>query len=109
MVRDARRAARARCQDALLTMREREGSPLLRNHMVAGIAAEYPHGGAADDGLKVAQMRHISIAFIADARWHVRAIGRGNRIGGCHESALLNGESKVPRQRAACRRCAVIL
>jgi hypothetical protein len=57
--------------------------------MIAGVTAEYPHGGTADDGLKVAQMRHIRIAFIADARWHVRTIGRGNRIGGCHGVGLV--------------------
>ncbi|MFH1343056.1 MAG: hypothetical protein ABIL01_17905 [Pseudomonadota bacterium] len=67
-------------------------SPLLGNHVVAGVAAEDPHGGAADDGLEIAEMRHGRTAFVADARWNVRTIGRGNRIGGCHEVGLAGRE-----------------
>ena len=67
-------------------------SPLFGDHMVAGIAAEYPHGGAADDGLEIAEMRHGRMAFVAGARWHVRAIGRGIRIVGCHVVGLVGGK-----------------
>lgn len=61
--------------------------------MVAGVAAENPHGGAADDGLKIAEMRHVRIAFIADARWYVRPVGPGIRVVGCHVVGLVGGES----------------
>ena len=73
---------------------ESAASPLFGDHVVAGVAAENPHGGAADDGLKIAEMRHVSIAFVAGARWHVRPVGRGIRIVGCHVVGLV-GRGKV--------------
>jgi hypothetical protein len=62
--------------------------------VVAGIAPKNPHGAAADDGLEIAEMRHVRIAFVADARRDVRTVGQGNRIGGCHGVDLVEWGGK---------------
>jgi hypothetical protein len=43
----------------------RAGLPVFRNHMVAGVAAKNPDRRCRREGRKVAQMRHLCIAFIA--------------------------------------------
>jgi hypothetical protein len=69
------------------------GLPVFRNHVIADIATENPDRGRSRERRKVAQMRHLCIAFIA-------AAARNGFVRGGHGHGQLCHESEA----ATCRR-----